>query len=283
MTADLLTGGGVRWTRGRSAGKIAAIKYAAQGWAIVPVYDAPGGRCTCPDGATCRSPGKHPRTAHGPDDATADLTTVTQWWTRWPTSNIGCRPGPLHVVIDIDGAKGEAAAQELGLLSEPTLEVVTARGQHRWYRHPGGIIGNVPLALGLDVRADKGIVLVPPSVHRSGTVYRWRDRRAAVVELPPALVARLRDRAGRGTPAGAVADVIREGQRNATLASVAGSLRHRGLDAATIAAALRAVNLSRCDPPLAEAEVNAIAASVGRYAPAAKRPARPLAGSWSFS
>jgi len=60
---------------------------------------------------------------------------------------------------------------------------------------------------------------------------------------------------------------IAEGSRNSTLTSVAGSLRRSGCDAATIAAALTAVNAARCSPPLPDREVAAIARSVGRYAP----------------
>jgi len=58
---------------------------------------------------------------------------------------------------------------------------------------------------------------------------------------------------------------IREGARNVTLASVAGSLRDRGLDAETICVVLLEVNRSRCEPPLDEAEVLAIGQSIGRY------------------
>src|SRR5207244_9929350 len=57
-----------------------------------------------------------------------------------------------HLVIDIDGPEGEAAARALGLLSEPTLTVTTSRGRHLWFQHPGGHIGNAPLAPHLEDR-----------------------------------------------------------------------------------------------------------------------------------
>jgi hypothetical protein len=63
----------------------------------------------------------------------------------------------------------------------------------------------------------------------------------------------------------ALAAPIREGERNVTLASVAGSLRDRGLDEGTIAVVLLEVNCLRCDPPLEATEVLRIARSVGRY------------------
>jgi hypothetical protein len=73
--------------------------------------------------------------------------------------------------------------------------------------------------------------------------------------------------AGRsGARRDALAAPIREGGRNVTLASVAGSLRDRGLDEGTIVVALLEINRLRCDPPLEAIEVFRIARSVGRYA-----------------
>jgi hypothetical protein len=64
---------------------------------------------------------------------------------------------------------------------------------------------------------------------------------------------------------------IREGTRNVALASVAGSLRNRGLDAETICIVLLELNQRRCEPPLAEAEVVGIGRSIGHYPPGSPR------------
>jgi len=58
---------------------------------------------------------------------------------------------------------------------------------------------------------------------------------------------------------------IKSGERNAALTSLAGSMRHRDMTVDGIRAALLAENEQRCDPPLDEKEVEAIAASVSRY------------------
>jgi putative DNA primase/helicase len=62
------------------------------------------------------------------------------------------------------------------------------------------------------------------------------------------------------------AAVIAEGQRNAFLASLAGVMRRRDISVEAIAAALVVENTRRCSPPLPDAEVQAIARSIGRYA-----------------
>jgi hypothetical protein len=67
---------------------------------------------------------------------------------------------------------------------------------------------------------------------------------------------------------------IRTHHRNRTLASLAGTMRRRGMSHAAIEAALLADNETRCDPPLPPDEVRRIAASVSRYAPAPPLPIR---------
>src|SRR6266516_1813825 len=148
----------------------AALAYAAHGWLVFPL----------------RPQAKEPLTAHGFKDATADATQLERWWRETPDANIGLHPGPSGlVVLDVDGAEGRAVATPLGLFSEPTLAVLTGRagGVHLYYEHPGFPISNRPLAPHLDVRADEGYVVVPPSIHPSGARYCWD--RAPVLALPP--------------------------------------------------------------------------------------------------
>jgi hypothetical protein len=60
---------------------------------------------------------------------------------------------------------------------------------------------------------------------------------------------------------------IREGARNSTLASLAGSMRRAGGSVGAITAALLNENRERCKPPLPTDEIHKIARSIGRYAP----------------
>ena len=51
----------------------AALQYAALGYAVVPVHSIKNdGSCSCKDGKSCNSPGKHPRTQNGIYGATRD-------------------------------------------------------------------------------------------------------------------------------------------------------------------------------------------------------------------
>jgi hypothetical protein len=80
----------------------------------------------------------------------------------------------------------------------------------------------------------------------------------------------------RGTPL-ADGEVIPEGRRNSDLASMAGSMRRRGLVAEEILPSLLAVNGRRCEPPLDDAEVEKIARSIAKY-PAGEVPAGKVRG-----
>src|SRR5665213_2957379 len=88
----------------------AARSYAAAGFYVFPTHDLSAGACSC--GQTCASPGKHPRTPHGFQDATLDPVTIAAWWKRWPTANVAIDCGRSGlVVVDVDiknGAQGEA-------------------------------------------------------------------------------------------------------------------------------------------------------------------------------
>jgi bifunctional DNA primase/polymerase-like protein/AAA domain-containing protein/primase-like protein len=241
----------------------AASAYAARGWFVFPLKPRT----------------KEPVTAHGFKDATTDADQIARWWTETPDANVALHPGPSRVVvIDVDGRDGRVAAVPLGLFSEPTLAVLTGRpgGVHLYYRHPGFPVSNRPLAPHVDVRADEGYVVLPPSVHPSGAIYRWDKER--ILDLPPQVVALLKNGSTRRAAPLAAGAPIPEGQRNTVLTSLAGSMRRRGMEAPEITAALSAVNAGRCRPPLKDEEIEAIAVSVARYAPAAPPAETPEAG-----
>ncbi len=170
----------------------AALAYAAAGLAVLPLHQPitrPDGRigCSCVD-ARCRSVGKHPRTAHGLHDATADPARVAAWWRRWPQANIGLATGDRFEVLDVDGPAGLRALRQLaeGGLSLPGPLVRTGGAGWHHYLAPLGR-GNAQPIRGLervDWRGRGGYVVAPPSRHASGTRYRWL--RPLTDELPQA-------------------------------------------------------------------------------------------------
>jgi hypothetical protein len=221
---------------------------------------------------------KAPATPHGFKDAVAEPEAVRELWGSHPGAGIGIQTGALSglLVLDVDtNAGGDDTLHELECAHgelPATVEALTGGGgRHLYYRHPGDEVrcSAGRLGPGLDVRADGGYVVAPPSPHPSGRNYQWEVSHdpddVPLAEPPGWLLDLLRDRPG-GAPV--VTDAIPEGRRNSTLTSLAGSMRRRGMGQSEIAAALRVTNHERCAPPLDEDEVERIAASVARYEPA---------------
>ena len=240
----------------KSANAIAALAYASAGWRVFPVHTpmADGG-CSC-GRADCSNPGKHPRTKGGFKDATSDEAQVAQWWSQWPNANIGGIPGSAgFVVVDVDGPQGEATADLLELT--PTREVRTGRGRHLYYRHPGGTIGNQGPGPGIDLRADNGYVLLPPSLHHSGRRYQWTDETVPIAAF--SLFA-------AGTAANDHQSLgAAEGERNTKLFKYLSGLRRQGADADHLHEAAVVWN-EACIDPLDRREVLDVVKQVAKYA-----------------
>jgi hypothetical protein len=151
---------------------------------------------------------KRPFTANGFHSATSRVDEVLLWWRQSPQANIGLAPGASGLVVfDIDSQAAEDVAAALGLLGVNTLTAYTGRtdflGRHLYFRHPGGRIGNLRIGLqgggvvrvsgktaGLEVKADAGYVVAPPSIHPSGKQYAFADPTLEPSPLPlPALEA----------------------------------------------------------------------------------------------
>jgi hypothetical protein len=154
--------------------RAAALWYAQGGVPVFPLHTPAANGCSCgkPD---CDDIGKHPRTAHGFKDATTDKSQVNAWWTQWPDANIGIPADERtrFLVIDSDPRNGAPSDRSdlIELLGGPipdTAEVLTGGGgRHIYFLYAGGPVPSA-IAPGVDLKANGGYVIAPPSVHASG-------------------------------------------------------------------------------------------------------------------
>ncbi|MDE2101742.1 MAG: bifunctional DNA primase/polymerase [Patescibacteria group bacterium] len=253
-----------------------ALWYASAGWYVFPCFETRDGRCTCGK-LGCENAGKHPRTERGFHDASTDENTIRAWWRRWPEANIGVATGASAlVVVDVDtknqgDATYEALRAELGSEVFETVTALTpSGGSHLVYVTDGSKVssGAHVLGQGIDIRADGGYIVVAPSTV-NGKEYRWEvgysPREHKSLMWPDELAAKIVKREFAKPLEDA--KKIGAGERDVTLASLAGSMRRRGFDFDEIVGALQVTNFKRCDPPLAIADVDRIAKSICRYQP----------------
>ena len=233
--------------------------------------------------------GKQPLIADWPNQATRDEARLRFWLKRFSGCNWGVATGPDSgvFVLDVDGEPGLDALANLefqGCVLPKTLMTRTWRGTHAYFQWPssGTVIRNSAgkLAPGLDVRGTGGYVIVPPSVHPSGTAYEFTDEDAPIACAPEWLLGLLAQTSAAPERPLSVAQTrsesIPEGQRNQTLMSLSGGMRRKGMTLTAIEAALLAENAERCAPPLPEREVKTIARSASQYEAAPTKGTRKI-------
>ena len=95
---------------------------------------------------------------------------------------------------NVDGAKAlRALEKKYGKLPKTKMAKSPSGSVHRYYRHPGEHIRlkSMSIAPGVDVKADGGMVIAPPTVRGDGK-YVWMDTRD-VAEAPAWLIDLIKD------------------------------------------------------------------------------------------
>jgi Bifunctional DNA primase/polymerase, N-terminal/Primase C terminal 1 (PriCT-1) len=226
----------------------------------------------------CLPRDKRPATEHGCKDATIDREIIRQWWRFEPQYNVGVATGEISkiFVIDVDGLDAECALRQIeaehGSLP-PTVEVITARGRHIYFRWPGRPVRNSAgkIAPNIDTRGHGGYVLAPPSIHPSGRAYAWSvDCAKAFAEAPAWLLQKIIEPNGNGskppTPPSEwralVTGGVDEGGRNSAAARLCGYLLRHHVDAILVLEMMQLWNAARCRPPLPADDIETIVNSI---------------------
>jgi hypothetical protein len=241
----------------------AALDYGRLGWSLIPIE--PRGKRPLVRWQVYQH--RHP-----------EATEVAEWFRRWSDANIAVVTGIVSgaVVLDLDPRHGaDASLQALERKHGAIVETVEARtgggGRHLYFAHPGEILHNrVGLAPGVDLRGDGGYLVAPPSVHAGGESYRW-ERSPDVCPLAPVpdwLTEASQEQGRRGHPISYWRRLLRqgvgEGERNNSIASLAGHLLWHGVDPEVATELLLAWNATHCRPPLEPEEVVRTVASITR-------------------
>ncbi len=199
-----------------------------------------------------------------PDGATRSPDQVLRWALDHGESTNVAAVTHGHVVLDADGPQGLRELERLDL--PDTYTTSTPRGEHCYFRGDVASGSVRRIASGLDVKANRrgqgtGYVLSPRS-EVNGCAYSVRID-APIADAPRFLIELVSK--GHTSQIESHEEPLYAGTRNCGLTAQAGALYRAGLrDEQALRGALLDKNRERCRPPLATAEVAAIAASAAR-------------------
>src|SRR5690606_26845479 len=177
------------------------------------------------------------------DVATIDETMLVGWWDNYPDANIGIACGKRSgiVVLDVDASHGGyetlAALQEkYGKLPDTPVSKTGGGGEHILFKYPANVeIRNSAgkLGKGLDIRANGGYIVAPPSLHPNGNTYEWvvKPSQVELADMPEWMIDLLKEpeRPQKESQKETQGEsIIVEGGRNEYLTKMAGSMRRRG-------------------------------------------------------
>lgn len=168
-----------------------ALNYARKGYYVFPLFGVVNGKCTCGK-RHCNNIGKHPITRNGLKDATRDPKIIKKWWTEFPKANIGCNLEKSQLlVLDLDrhpnkadGIKAFKSLKGENQLPLTPRSKTGGNGSHIFFQAINQKVKG-RITEGVDVKADGGYVVLPPSSHESGKHYEFTEGKS-LLELEAA-------------------------------------------------------------------------------------------------
>jgi putative DNA primase/helicase len=236
--------------------------YLDKGWYIFP----------------CVNNEKRPLTENGFKDSSTDLKQIESWESNFPDANwaieTGNRSGVFVVDIDVkNNAQGEESLTELEqqyFLLPQTLTANTASGGRHLYFNCNdlNIRNRTGIRNGIDIRANGGYVLAPPSIVMDKS-YTWVDENTEIADAPPWLIDFITsDHNTKEIRNYALTlEGVGQGSRNDSIFKYACVLLNKGT---SFQEAQVLVNeaAKNCNPPLASEEaVKCLESAYSRYTP----------------
>ena len=216
---------------------------------------------------------------------------VKEWFTKWPEAMIGVVTGPISdlIAVDIDlyKLKEDARAKIYDLIPHTITGPISLSpegGHHRLFRYPenGTVLNSATDVLpGLDIKALKGLVTMPPSINKDGNPHQWviheslQERALSSLNINIIKSFNMLINKGSVTPISPNHNqpfqtiskhniILDDGRRGETMFHVANSLIRGGMKRENVYEVLRII-ANNCNPPFEEKEIPArINSAIGR-------------------
>lgn len=197
-------------------------------------------------------------------DASNDILKVISWKKQYPKCNFATKTGNGLLVIDVDVKNGKNGVDTL----EPFLDAFPKTriakscngGYHYYFKTNRPIRCSVNLYDEIDIRADGGYIVLPPS-EVDGRKYEWINDEP-IAEANDAVYEFLNKKKASPIPTSSYSSQptmdnssIQAGTRNDTLFRMACSMQAKGFADFVIMSAILEQNRRCCNPPLPESEI----------------------------
>lgn len=231
-----------------------ATEYIDRGWSILPVKPSE------------KRPYMTNWLQYQHTKATKEM--VDNWFTNLSGAGVGMVTGRISNVVVLDVESYCSIPIEELLRRYPTQMVsqTGTGGYHLFYLYPNNIskvANRVGIFEGADLRADGGFIVLPPTRHPNGNLYKW-VKQGPLGVFPKALLDIQSQPKVQGD--GWITETLRgvsEGGRNDACARLAGYFFRKGLNSDIVEALLTEWN-ERNDPPLPTREIRTTIKSIER-------------------
>lgn len=247
----------------------AALRYAEMGIAVFPLIEKK----------------KIPLTANGFKDATTDPEKIEEWWSVHPNANIGIATGEMSgglvaIDMDIDKEKDKDGYhsflkwcdENFLVLPDSWLSITGRGGYHLFYKSLFPVPSKIGWLEDVDIRANGGYIVAPPSIHPNGTKYEWEQDPQDYdlittddIDVEFVMNSILADSKSNTEPL-KVPEEIPEGRRDEMMFKLACKYQAMGMSDSEMEAALKVANQERCKPPLTDKEIRQKLKQAQKYA-----------------
>lgn len=197
----------------------------------------------------------------------ANFNMVNEWFTHLSGAGVGVVTGRVSdlVVLDVENYCETPINELLSKYPTNLISKTGSGGYHLFYRYPpnkGRVANRVGLFNGIDLRADGGFIVLPPTLHPSGNKYEWVQE-----GIPGLFPNELLDvQAVSSNQEMWIQEILRgvaEGGRNDACARLCGYFFKKGIAEDIVGAILNEWN-EKNDPPLPQSEIQTTINSIKR-------------------